>query len=65
MNASLFEIAALIQGVVVGDETLQVIALSPIDRVMDQALVFAEGADNLKLAEESNAIAILVGHNVT
>ncbi len=65
MNASLLEIAALIQGVVVGDETLQVLALSPIDRVTDHALVFAEGADNLKLAEESNAAAIIVGHNIT
>ncbi|HBI22491.1 MAG TPA: UDP-3-O-(3-hydroxymyristoyl)glucosamine N-acyltransferase [Legionella sp.] len=64
MNASLFEIAALIEGIVVGDENLRVTALSPIDRVMDQALVFAEGKDNLKLAEESNAAAILVGCDI-
>lgn len=64
MNASLYEIAALIQGVVVGDEKLMVSALSPIDHVMANALVFAEGADNLKLAEASNAAAILVANDV-
>ena len=61
MNASLFEIAALVQGVVVGNETLMISALSPIDNIMTNALVFAEGADNLKRAEASNATAILVG----
>lgn len=64
MNASLYEIAALIQGVVVGDEKLMVTALSPIDHVIDNALVFAEGADNLKVAEASNASAILVANDV-
>lgn len=64
MNASLKEIAALIQGVVVGDEKLVVSALSPIDYVMENALVFAEGADNLKLAEASCATVILVGNDV-
>ena len=64
MNASLYEIAALIQGVVVGDEQCMVSALSPIDNVLSNALVFAEGADNLKLAEASNAAAILVANDV-
>lgn len=64
MNASLYEIAALIQGVVVGDEKCMVSALSPIDHVLTNALVFAEGADNLKLAEASNAAAILVANDV-
>lgn len=64
MNASLKEIAALIQGVVVGDENCVVSALSPIDHVMENALVFAEGADNLKLAVASSAAAILVGNDV-
>lgn len=64
MNASLYEIAALVKGVVVGDEKLIVSALSPIDNVMDNALIFAEGADNLKLAEASSAAAILVSNDV-
>lgn len=64
MNASLSEIAALVQGVVVGDENVIVSALSPIDHVIANALVFAEGADNLKKAEASNASAILVANNV-
>ncbi len=64
MNTSLYEIAALVQGVVVGDEKRMVSALSPIDNVMDNALIFAEGADNLKLAEASNAAAILVANDV-
>lgn len=64
MNASLYEIAALVQGVVVGDEKLMVSALSPIDHVLTNALVFAEGADNLKLAEASCAAAILVANDV-
>lgn len=65
MNASLSEIAALVQGVVIGDKNLTISALSPIDNIIDNALVFAEGSDNLKQAEASNAIAIIVASNVT
>jgi len=64
MNASLYEIAALVQGIVVGDEKLMISALSPIDNVITNSLVFAEGADNLKRAETSEAAAILVASNV-
>lgn len=64
MNASLYEIAELVQGIVVGDEKQMVFALSPIDDVMAGALVFAEGADNLNRAEASNACAILVSRDV-
>lgn len=60
MNASLFEIANLVQGVVIGDAQLRVSALSPIDKIADQSLVFADGAENLKQAEASNAAAVLV-----
>ena len=63
MNVSLFEIATLVQGVVVGDEKLMISALSPIDNIAANALVFADGADNLKRAEASNAAAILVAHH--
>ena len=63
MKASLFEIASLVQGVVVGNEHLIISALSPIDDITANALVFAEGTDNLKRAESSNASAILVANN--
>ncbi len=65
MNATLYEIAALVQGVIVGDEKIVVSALSPINHVIDNALVFAEGADNLKLADTSCAVAVLVSKEVT
>lgn len=64
MKASLLEIANLVQGVVVGDENLTISALSPIDNIVTNALVFAEGTDNLKLAEASSAGAILVASKV-
>ena len=64
MNASLYEIAALVNGVVVGDKNVMISALSPIDNIIPNALIFAEGTDNLKLAETSEAAAILVSSNV-
>lgn len=64
MNASLFEIAALVEGVIIGDHNLRISALSPIDNIVANALVFAEGSDNLRHAEASGAAAILVGSNV-
>jgi len=60
MNASLTEIAKLVNGTVIGDGTLCVSALSPIDDVVPQALIFAEGDDNIKRAETSLASAVLV-----
>ena len=65
MNVSLNEIATLIQGVVVGDKNLKISALSPINHIENNALVFAEGSDNLKLAEASDAAAIIVGSHIT
>lgn len=64
MKASLLEIANLVQGKIVGDKDLMISTLSPIDNIIANALVFAEGTDNLKLAEASNAGAILVSSNV-
>lgn len=60
MNASLYEIAQVVQGVVIGDETLRVSSLSPIDNILANSLVFAEGDENIKQAEASEATAILV-----
>ena len=60
MNASLNDIAKLVNGVVIGDGTILISTLSPIDNILPQALIFAEGADNLKRAENSTAAAVLV-----
>jgi len=64
MHASLSEIADLVQGTIVGDGNLNVIGLSPIDAIETNTLVFAEGSDKLKCAEESSAAAVLVGRQV-
>jgi UDP-3-O-[3-hydroxymyristoyl] glucosamine N-acyltransferase len=64
MNVSLIEIAELVQGVIVGDGTLTISTLSPIDNIGENSLIFAEGSDNLKQAESSKATAILVSHQV-
>ena len=65
MNVSLFEIAELVQGVIVGDGKLTISAFSPIDNIGENSLVFAEGSDNLKLAASSKATAILVANHVS
>ncbi len=64
MNASLSELAKIVQGVVVGDETCLISGLSPIENITKNALVFAEGRENLELAEKSGAAAILVNNQV-
>ncbi len=62
MNASLGDIAQLVQGTLVGgNSTINVTRLSAIDEILAGSLVFAEGEDNLKLAECSDAAVILVG----
>ncbi len=62
MNISLKEISKLINGTVIGDDSITIAALSPIDDVSQDALIFAEGADNIKRAEQSIAAAVLVSH---
>lgn len=63
MKASLAEIAALVQGEVVGDATQMITRFSPIDHIEAGALVYAEGLDNFKQAEASEAAAILVAQS--
>jgi len=65
MNLYLSEIAELLDGVVTGDKTIQVSNLSPIDAILPGTLVYAEGRDNIKRAEASEAAALLVGTQVT
>ena len=61
MNASLSDIAQLVQGILVGDNTaIHVTRLCPIDEILPGSLVFAEGDENIKLAECSDAAVILV-----
>lgn len=64
MKACLSEIAEIVQGAVIGDGEITISALSPIDNILENSLIFAEGADNLKRAESSNAAAILVANNI-
>lgn len=60
MNISLSEIAKLINGQVIGDETILISQLSPIDDITPNALIFAEGDDNINLAQNSSAAAVIV-----
>lgn len=60
MHASLKEIADLIDGTLIGDGSIMISSLSPIDNIMPDALIFAEGEDNIKKANDSNASAILL-----
>ncbi|MBA2657462.1 MAG: UDP-3-O-(3-hydroxymyristoyl)glucosamine N-acyltransferase [Tatlockia sp.] len=65
MNVSLYEIANLVQGLVVGDEQINVQCLAPIDNISVDSLVFADSQANLVKAEKSQAAAILVKTAVT
>ncbi|MCL9684507.1 UDP-3-O-(3-hydroxymyristoyl)glucosamine N-acyltransferase [Legionella maioricensis] len=65
MNISLCDIANLVQGTVIGDASIKISSLAPIDDIISGALVFAEGEDNLRLAEASEASAILVSSKIT
>ena len=60
MNTSLSDIANLVQGKIIGDDSIRISSLAPIDNIISGSLVFAEGDDNIKLAESSSAAALLV-----
>lgn len=61
MNISLHELAKILDGRVVGDGSIHISDLAPLDDIKAGALVFADGPHNLQLAEASEACAILVG----
>lgn len=62
MNASLGDIAQMVQGTLIdGDSSITISALSSIEDIIPGSIVFAEGEENLKLAEASQAAVILVG----
>jgi UDP-3-O-[3-hydroxymyristoyl] glucosamine N-acyltransferase len=61
MNVSLGEIAQLVQGTLIGgDSSILISGLSPIEEIVPGSLVFAEGEENIKLAECSEAAVLLV-----
>ena len=62
MKATLAEIAKLVQGEVSGTDKITISKLCPIDNILPDSLVFAEGEQNLKLAQASKAAAILVSN---
>lgn len=64
MNTSLGDIANLVQGIVIGDDSILISNLSPIDNISHGSLVFAEGEEHIRTAEESDAAAILVSHAI-
>lgn len=65
MNNSLRDIANLVQGVVIGDDSITISSLAPIDDIVIGSLVLAEGDENIKAAEASDAVAILVNGSIT
>jgi UDP-3-O-[3-hydroxymyristoyl] glucosamine N-acyltransferase len=65
MNSSLRDIANLVQGVIIGNDSLTISSLAPIDDIVFGSLVLAEGDENIKVAEASDAAAILVNGSVT
>jgi UDP-3-O-[3-hydroxymyristoyl] glucosamine N-acyltransferase len=65
MNASLYELANTLNGVVIGDQAVIISSLSPIDKIVAGSLVFADSQDNLQRAERSDAAAILVNQQMT
>lgn len=60
MSVLLSDIANLVGGIIIGDTSTQVSSLSSLDDIAPDALVFADNAEKLKVAEESPAAAILV-----
>jgi UDP-3-O-[3-hydroxymyristoyl] glucosamine N-acyltransferase len=64
MNASLGDIAKIVNGTVKGDASIVIQALAPIDHITPGSLIFAEGNDNIKRAENSEAAAVLVSNHI-
>ncbi len=64
MNSSLRDIAHLVQGIVLGDDSIQVKTLSTLDDIHPESLVFVGKETSLKTAESSNAAAILVNQTI-
>jgi UDP-3-O-[3-hydroxymyristoyl] glucosamine N-acyltransferase len=63
MKYTLEMIASMIDGTVVGDHQYEVSVLSPITDIAAGSLVFADGGENLKLAMQSDAGALLLNRH--
>ena len=59
MQITLQQLADQIGAKLIGDGSIEISALSAIDDIKKDALVFALGSQNIKKAEQSDAIAIL------
>jgi UDP-3-O-[3-hydroxymyristoyl] glucosamine N-acyltransferase len=60
VSLSLSDIAHKVQGTIIGDDSIKISSLSPIDEILSGSLVFADKKEQLLLAEASDAAAILV-----
>ena len=49
MNKSLRDIANLIQGVVLGDDSIQISGLSTLDHILPGSLIFVDNDKNLQI----------------
>ncbi|KTD54858.1 UDP-3-O-(R-3-hydroxymyristoyl)-glucosamine N-acyltransferase [Legionella sainthelensi] len=65
MSYSLSDIANKVHGIVIGDDSIRISFLSPIDEIAPGSLVFADSIENVKKAEASQAAAILVNQQVS
>lgn len=61
----LYEIAKALSGDLIGDGDLTILGLSPIEDISPGFLVYADGPENLQLAEDSEALAIVVNKSIT
>lgn len=60
MSYQLNEIADYIGGEVIGDGTLLISTVSPLEAIKDNAIVMSKDKASLAIAEDSNALAIIV-----
>ncbi len=60
MSHTLAKIAQLLETNFIGNPDTEIFGLSPLTEVQPGHLVFAEGKDNIELAKQSNAAAIIV-----
>lgn len=65
MNTSLCDIANLVQGTVIGDGSTTISSLASIDNIISGSLIFADGNESIKLAESSEAAAIIVSNKIS
>ncbi len=65
MKTTLAKIALLIQGKIIGESSSTVDALSTMDNILPNSLIFIDNKTYLSQAEQSTAAVILVDHSIT